>query len=71
MTDPMKAQVRAFLHGLISGWLHSGAQEYIKIVDLDQQVNSDGSYHHYTDVTTESGVRLRVSVEVLEGGRHE
>ena len=61
-TEVERGQVRAFAQGLIVGGMLR--QSMLKVASVETPKDEHGEYLHYATVITESGIRLRISVEV-------
>lgn len=55
------AQVRAFTQGLLVGGVMR--QKLLKVAHVETPKDSEGNYLHHFIIVTESGIRLKVSVE--------
>lgn len=64
--DPQKDQEKLAVRAAMQGALLGGAraQSVIKIADMKLGMDPDGNYEHHFIIVTESGIRIRVSVEV-------
>jgi hypothetical protein len=66
MTERNAVAVAAFIHGSLVGTVMR--PDFPVLVDrVDQHADTDGRYLPYFDIITKSGVRVRVSLEVIDG----
>lgn len=61
--DGQASQIASFAQGLIFGWANMDFSDRLKVRSVEQSWDADGNYENYMVVVTESGLRIRITVE--------